>query len=303
MIYLVSQTHIEREDFSFLFLFRISFYFLIFYLNFFILAPRLFLKKKWLLYVVATAVVIKIAGYFKNFIFPFIFDLFDVQNVDHGPVELLTVTFLVIGLLAVLIERFIQVEKNKKEIELKFLKSQLNPHFLFNSLNSIYSLSTIKSDDAPEAILKLSDLMRYMLEESSEEKVLLSKELNFISNYFDLQSLRIGDNTHVTLDINGGVSSQKIAPLLLISYIENAFKFGTDKNGHTYIKISISVADNILAFKCENVIGEAPFSSKKVGIGIKNTKKRLNLLYADKHSLLVETKDDKFVVNLNLNLA
>jgi len=271
-------------------------------LNFFILAPWLFLKKKWILYGVVILVLINISTYFKEFIFPYIFSLFNVQNVKHGPVELLTVTFLVIGLLAVLIERFIQIEKNKKEIELKFLKSQLNPHFLFNSLNSIYSLSTIKSDDAPEAILKLSDLMRYMLEESSEEKVLLSKELNYISNYFDLQSLRIDNNTHVTLDINGGVSSQKIAPLLLISYIENAFKFGTDKNGHTYIKISISVADNMLEFKCENVIGEAPFSSKKVGIGIKNTKKRLNLLYADKHFLLVETKDDKFVVNLNLNL-
>jgi len=302
MIYLVSRTHLEREDFTFLFLIRISFYFVIFYLNFFILAPRFFLKKKWILYGISIVVLIKIAGYFKNIIFPFVFTLFDVQNENHGPVELLTVTFLVIGLLAVLFERFIKIEKNKKEIELKFLKSQLNPHFLFNSLNSIYSLSTIKSDDAPEAILKLSDLMRYMLEESSGEKVLLSKELNYISNYFDLQSIRIENSTHVTLAINGEVSSQKIAPLLLISYIENAFKFGTDKNGNTFINISISVDDNILEFKCENVIGDAPLLSKKVGIGIKNTKKRLKLLYADKHSLLVETKDNKFVVNLNLNL-
>ncbi len=201
-------------------------------------------------------------------------------------------------------------ERNKKEIEaqksaseLSFLKNQLNPHFLFNSLNSIYSLTTKKSNDAPEAVITLSELMRYMLYETNNDFVPLNKELEYIQNYLKLQRLRIANNKNVTINIHGSISNQKIRPLLLISFIENAFKYGTDYKGNTEVKIEIHVNEDEMQFKCINLIGNRKKDNDSSGIGLKNTKERLEYLYPEKHTLVVEDDNDRFIVNLQLNLS
>ncbi|WP_308992151.1 sensor histidine kinase [Mariniflexile litorale] len=195
-----------------------------------------------------------------------------------------------------------EIEVQRASTELHFLKHQLSPHFLFNSLNSIYSLTTKKSNDAPEAIITLSELMRYMLYETNSEFVSLSKEVEYIQNYLKLQRLRIANNKDVILNIRGAIANQKIRPLLFISFIENAFKYGTDFKGHTEVKIEINIQDNDLHFKCINVIGNRKTDKGSSGIGLQNTKERLELLYPNKHKLEVQEKDSRFVVNLELKL-
>ena len=196
-----------------------------------------------------------------------------------------------------------EIEVQKSSTELHFLKHQLSPHFLFNSLNSIYSLTTKKSNDAPEAVITLSELMRYMLYETNNEFVSLNKELEYIQNYLKLQRLRIANNKDVTLNIHGNISNQKIRPLLFISFIENAFKYGTDYKGHTEVKIEINVDKDQIQFKCVNIMGVRKADKDSSGIGLQNTKERLELLYPNKHKLVVEEKDSRFIVNLMLKLS
>ena len=145
--------------------------------------------------------------------------------------------------------------------------------------------------------------MRYMLYETNNDFVTLNKEIEYIQNYLKLQRLRIANNEHVTLNIHGSISNQKIRPLLLISFIENAFKYGTDFKGNTEVKIEIDVNGDELQFKCINLIGNRKKENDSSGIGLKNTRERLELLYKDKHTLLVAEKDNRFIVNLTLNLT
>ncbi|MBV1922473.1 MAG: histidine kinase, partial [Flavobacteriaceae bacterium] len=218
-------------------------------------------------------------------------------------------TFIIIGTSIRMYEEWNNNEKKNKEIEtvknlsiIEGLKSQINPHFLFNSLNSIYALTTKKSNNAPEAVITLSELMRYMLYQTNNDYVLLSKELEYISNYIKLQRLRIASNENVTINIHGSISDQKIKPLLLISFIENAFKYGTDYKGNTAVKICINVNENTLIFNCDNLVGDIQKTDDNSGIGIKNTRNRLELLYPENYTLKVEEEDNMFKVNLILKL-
>ncbi len=140
------------------------------------------------------------------------------------------------------------LENQRLSAELAFLKSQINPHFLFNSLNSIYSLAYQKSETTPEAILKLSEIMRYMLYESNDNKVDLAKELQYLQNYIDLQKIRFGNKAFVDFKITGEVGDQKIVPLLLIAFIENAFKHGVANNPLSPIRLLINLDGTAFAF-------------------------------------------------------
>ncbi len=196
-----------------------------------------------------------------------------------------------------------QREIQKTETELRLLKNQLNPHFLFNSLNSIYSLVRNKSAEAPEAVITLSELMRYMLYEAKEEKVSLSKEVNYIKNYIALQRLRLSNSEHVTLVIKGNYEKRKIYPLLLISFIENAFKYGTDFKGVTDIAISIEIVGDKLMFRVNNFLGNYKKDEKSSGIGLTNIKSRLELLYPHSHSLNISKDNKRYFVDLELILS
>lgn len=196
-------------------------------------------------------------------------------------------------------------EKEKIITELNLLKSQVNPHFLFNSLNSIYSLANRKSDNTTEAVLKLSEILRYMIYDSERSKVTLVKELENIENYVELQKLRLTGKTKIVL--NTGEHSRErymLEPLLLMPLVENAFKYGSDNFHNSYIAVSIKVVDSILIFNCENrIVNPGANSGKQSGMGLKNVRRRLELLYPDNFILEIKSKKDIFTVHLELNLG
>jgi two-component system LytT family sensor kinase len=193
------------------------------------------------------------------------------------------------------------LENQRLSAELAFLKSQINPHFLFNSLNSIYSLAYQKSDTTPEAILKLSEIMRYMLYESNDNKVDLAKELQYLQNYIDLQKIRFGSKAFVELKITGEVGDQKIVPLLLIAFIENAFKHGVANDPNMPIRLLINLDGTNLHFYTEN---KKHMNNRDTegGIGLQNVKRRLDLLYPGKYKLDIKDTPDIYTCELSLVL-
>lgn len=193
------------------------------------------------------------------------------------------------------------IKTQKINAELSFLKTQLNPHFLFNTLNSIYSLANKKSDDTTEAIITLSELMRYMIYETNKEFVTLQNEIDYIKNFISLQNLRLKDSSGVRFNVRGKLD-YNIEPLLLISFIENAFKFGTDYTGKTNINIEIKVEDDILSLRVSNFISLKEKNNLGSGIGIENIKNRLNILYHNSHTLNIDESDKLFKVELLLKL-
>jgi two-component system, LytTR family, sensor kinase len=207
-----------------------------------------------------------------------------------------------------MIEDFFRNEKEKNALiteklsaEQAFLKNQLNPHFLFNTLNNIYSLTLTQNPKAPEAVLKLSELMRYMLYESNEEKVSLQTEVKYLHNYIELQKIRYSGDSLVDFQAIGDFHSQKIAPLLLIAFVENAFKHGEINKRDSPLKISLLLNQNNLNFVIENYKKEQNKDSTG-GIGLENVNRRLNLIYPNQHSLTIEENDKTYTCELNLIL-
>ena len=194
-----------------------------------------------------------------------------------------------------------ELEKQSLTAELAFLKSQINPHFLFNSLNNIYSLAYQKSDATPDAILKLSEIMRYMLYESNDNRVALEKEITYLRSFIELQKLRFKGDAYVVLEVEGQIADQSIVPLLLISFVENAFKHGlaTDKNNP--IHINISVFENNLLFTIKNK-KNLQNKDQTGGIGMANVVRRLDLTYPEKYKLSVENHEHEYFSELYLNL-
>lgn len=200
-----------------------------------------------------------------------------------------------------------QLEKKQLESELMLLKSQINPHFLFNVLNSIYSLSLKKSDAAPGAILKLSDILRYMLYESRQDYVPLDKELQMLRDYIDIEQIRLARKEAISLNIMDGPINGHIAPAMLISFVENAVKHGLDSRmADAYVIIRIGVEGEYLRFTCCNnylprSIGNG-HTNKVGGIGLENVKKRLSLIYPGMHHLKIKNENNIFEVDLTLKL-
>lgn len=203
----------------------------------------------------------------------------------------------------------LQLQKNNLNLELSFLKSQINPHFLFNTLNAIYTKTVDVDEQAADLVLKLSDLMRYSLYESSKENVILSSEVSYIENYLDLERARFSDKVTINYQLKGNPEEYLIAPLLLVSFVENAFKHGTAKSKHaSYVDLSIALDCNTLYFKIKNNIPPNSRLQNRVrnekvgGFGLSNTSKRLQLLYPDRHKLSVQQTESEFSVNLELTL-
>ena len=186
--------------------------------------------------------------------------------------------------------------------ELALLRSQVNPHFLFNTLNNIYSLVCKKSPDAPEAIMKLSSIMRYMLYDANTDKVLLEKEIEYLESFIELQKLRIRHDNFVELRIDGDVGNKIIAPMLLIPFVENAFKHGDKAANSPGIRIHLVVSPHKLVFEIINHVKKNFFGQKdKIGgIGLQNIKRRLEILYPGKYTLETTQEDDLYRVNLSI---
>jgi len=200
------------------------------------------------------------------------------------------------------------LRQQEKAAELKLLKSQLNPHFLFNTLNNLYGLSVIKSDKLPNLMLKLSDLLRYSLYDTKEMYVPLEKEIQYLENYISLEKIRLEDKTEIFFNKTRNISSQKIAPMLLIVFVENAFKhLGILKNKNSNVLVDLIVEDEKLIFKCTNTFNktktqEQNLEKGKSGIGLQNAKKRLHLLYPNTHELLIKKDRENHIVELIISL-
>jgi len=198
-------------------------------------------------------------------------------------------------------QRATQAEADKASAELSFLKAQINPHFLFNTLNNIYTLSVTGNEHASDSIMKLSNIMRYVTEEVTDNFVPLQNEIDCISDYIELQRLRVGQNTPIEFNVIGNPAKKAIAPLVLMTFIENVFKYGVSSRNYSPIEIKIVILDSGIAFFCQNLIftnrGEVIEST---GIGIKNTRKRLERLYPGKHLLIIDNDNEKYSVNLTL---
>jgi sensor histidine kinase YesM len=197
------------------------------------------------------------------------------------------------------------LENRTLQSELKFLRAQVNPHFLFNTLNNLYSLTLKKDEKAPETVLKLSEMMRYMLYECNEKQVPLEKEINCIQNYLDLEQIRQGHRCDISFDLKGNVNGQQIAPLLFIPFIENSFKHGVNNQiGSGYVHIDLKVDGEELDLHVENgKPAETIKNTESGGIGLENVRRRLNLIYPKRHKLQIQDREDAYVVDLKLKLS
>lgn len=306
------------------FYFKFSIFLLVFYVNYHLLVPRIFLKKKFLIYIITVLIF--------SFLFIFLLEYFVPEPLNlpenlnrefprHFPkprnnnffLKFLPtlIVFLLLIALSTSIKLGIEWYRTEKErvliasqkvnSELSFLKAQLNPHFLFNTLNSIYALANKKSENTSVAIVTLSELMRYMIYEANEKNVSLEKEIEHIKNYISLQLLRLKDSSGVRVNIHGNLN-YKIEPLLLISFIENAFKYGTDFNGKTDIRIKITIREKVLNLFVYNTSSNQESKKENSGIGLENIKNRLNLLYPNSHTLDIISDVKSYSVNLTIKL-
>ena len=294
--------------------------FSLFYINYLILIPNLIKirQNSWLYFflilaLIALSVVIKLG----------IAVLFPEIILEYGPAtKRVNTSYNVYMLQALFISGFFTVistllkfsadwfaneriqrnlETQKKDMELQFLKSQLNPHFLFNSLNNIYSLAYQKSEKTPDAILKLSEIMRYMIYESNDSWVDLDKEIDYVKSFVELQKLRFKDGATVKITVEGEIDGQQIVPLLLISFVENAFKHGVANDPKDPIKINVVVDQKTLRFSVSNKKNTANKDSMG-GVGLNNVERRLQLLYPDQYQLTIENSATHYTTHLILNL-
>lgn len=198
----------------------------------------------------------------------------------------------------------IRLRNEKLETEMKFLKSQINPHFLFNALNNIYTLTVLKSDAAPDHLLKLSNMLRYMLYECNTDRVPLQKEVEYIRNYIDLKMLKDSAGLNVETNLQEKYPNLLIAPLLFIPFVENAFKHSQVEDLEKgWIRIGLRTEGRQVFFSVENSVSEAVYTKDRVGgIGLKNVERQLELLYPGRHTLHIEQDDIMFKVELSIEL-
>jgi two-component system, LytTR family, sensor kinase len=197
-----------------------------------------------------------------------------------------------------------QQEKQKEQLqaELSFLRSQISPHFIFNVLNSIVYLIRIKSDFAEPVTLKLSELMRYMLYESENAQIALEKEVSYLKNYIELQKVRFEEDVEIVFKTEGAAAMQRIEPMLLIPFVENAFKHGVGLVMEPIIAIELKISEHALHFMVKNKIAPETATNKdrSSGIGLKNVQRRLELLYPETHQLTIQNQEHWFEVTLDL---
>ena len=200
--------------------------------------------------------------------------------------------------------KFKEIENKQLKDELALLKEQVHPHFLFNTLNNLYGLITQdQNQKAAEITLKLSDLMRYLLESSKTDKVSLKKEIKFLEDYLSLEKIRLTNNTDIRFEVSGIVSDVFVAPLLFIPLVENAFKHGLNTlKAEGFAHFSLSVQGKDLFFEAKNSLGKSLENSPESGIGIANLRKRLQLIYPNNHLLDIQESNDEYKVVLHIQL-
>lgn len=288
---------------------------LLVYVNFYVLMPRLLFAQKYVQYCLALLVgmtaVALINTAIHNYLAASGYREFQIEagwNVNLVIGRVIQIFYLIGFTTGVKMARnwmshlqwIRDKEKQYLETELNFLKSQIQPHFFFNTLNNLYSLTLKKSDQAPEVVLKLSDLMSYMLYESGSGRVTLDKEIAYLRNYIEVEKLRFGNRLNVIFETTGDTQKVFIPPMVLILFIENSFKHGVKNNiHHITITISLLVEEGILFFRVTNPVSTEE-SSTHEGIGLKNVRRRLDLLFGKNYTLDTEEKDKQYIVSLKM---
>ena len=283
-----------------------------FYLNVYLLTPRLFYKRRYVAYAVVLALLFFVMLLIHACLFKYVFALpyFSFK----GATGFLLPAFILvcaIGTAFRLVTDKMEADKLAQEkqeenlkTELSFLRSQINPHFIFNILNNLVALEQMKSEELGPTILKLSSLMQYMLYETDEERVPLAKEVDYLQSYIDLQRQRFGAKVPVKVSSNVPPGYYEIEPMLLIPFVENAFKHGVGMIENPLIEISLHVSEGKLHFAVWNRFNPASeeIKDKGSGIGLGNVTRRLKLLYKDQYVLHISRDDGWFAVSLELNL-
>ncbi len=286
---------------------------LFFYLNFFVLVPRFYFKNEFFYFGIVVVVCFFVIAFLPDSLVPFKpmmhrppppkpggggFFMFKPGNVF--------LLFLIVFFLSLMLRisgRWKQTEKEKMGAELAYLRAQINPHFLFNTLNSIYSLAIVKSDYTASAIVKLSAMMRYVINEAHQDFVSLEKEISYIRSYIELQQIRFGDSIKISFEVRGQTQGKSIAPLILISFVENAFKHGVNAEENSDIRILVDISDLTLRLEVSNnKVFVQSTDETKSGLGIENTRSRLQLLYPSAHTLSIHDNEKDFKVILELKL-
>lgn len=292
---------------------------IIVYLNYFILLPKLLLQGKTTKYFAYTILTLIVAGFIQRIVNYKLLSSFYADMVDFGiwlPYKFLQTSMIiasplifiigvsVIWKVAELQKRAKTLENEKLQSELKYLKSQINPHFLFNTLNNIYGLSLENSRRTPELILKLSDFLSFSLYESSQKFILLEKEINLLNDFIDLEKSRFGDRVEVEISIPDHIDQISIPPLILVPFVENAFKHSLKNEtqiAHIFVKLEL--LNNQLIYEVKNSKPEAALEDfLPKGIGLENIKKRLDILYKDQYQLDIKDEERLYSIVLKITI-
>lgn len=288
------------------------------YFNLYVLFPRLLKQKFYLLYILSVILTVALSC----FLLAMAFYSLDTISPSSKP-GIWTSQFFITNSISVsytlaitmslkLVKQWYErerqtryLEKLNMETELKYLKTQINPHFLFNALNGLYALSLKKSDDAPEMVLKLADILRYVLYEGGARWVPLEKEVNYIQSFLDLEKLRHGQRLRVEFRTEGNLGNLNVAPMLFLTFIENSFKHGISSSADGgFVQVLLKVIEDQILFSIRNSKpAEVPnrINGDAGGIGLTNVKKRLQLLYPNKHALRIRDDQGSYLVELQLD--
>jgi hypothetical protein len=285
------------------------FYFIRYYLT-----ERYYETKKRLLYYLVVIAIISLLVFLPWYLFAALFPSTDELTHSQSTPNRSSLLwffhhFMVFGAATILgialytRERLRNSEREKSTAELSYLRAQINPHFMFNTLNSIYSLAISRSEKTADAIVMLSGMMRYVTTESHREQVPIEKELDYIRGYIELQKIRLGDTVNIDFRILGSTGDFKITPLVIITFVENAFKYGVNPEIDSDIIVHISLLNNTLDLKIKNqIIGKADANDSGSGLGIANARKRLKMVYPGKHHLSIQQNKNDFEVNLTVRM-
>ena len=296
---------------------NLFFYAAIVYFNLSYLIPNYLSKNKFATYIGLLALSTIIITPLK--IFTFYFKFYEhpslQSNMLNNQLNFFLLTFFIAGASTIgkIISDWLRHMREKQELEtktmqseLRFLKSQINPHFLFNTLNNLYALTLKKSDKAPDIVIKLSEMMRYMLYECNEKRVFLSNEVKYIQNYLDLEKLRQGKNVKIHFEVEGMISTEKIAPLMFTPFLENSFKHGLSNHiAPGFVNIYLKIEDNCVHFHIENSKPETKpvqLHPRSGGIGLVNLRRRLDLQYPNTYKLKVDDTPNTYGVTMDIEL-
>ncbi|MCD2421231.1 histidine kinase [Niabella pedocola] len=281
----------------------------IFYLNVYVLYPYLLTRKRWWLYIVCVFATV-IISYQVKLLFLQQNPAFLLTEENRRIIFFAVIPFLLTGILFRLISDRVKFERLEKEAraqqlssELKFLRSQMSPHFLFNMMTNMVALARQKSDILEPSLIRLSDLLRYMLYDSQNSRISIPNEADHLHNYIALQRLRFDNDVKINVAINVNNTDRQIEPMLLIPFVENAFKHGIGLVEDAFISIQLTEIENALTFDIANNYSENSGSKdKNSGIGLTNVKNRLQLLYPARHELVITDSGHIFAVHLKLTL-